>query len=317
VRRLTPSDNPNLLVGADTGDDAAVWQLSEDRALVVTADFITPVVDDARTWGRVAATNAASDVYAMGGRPLLALNLVCWNADELSTDLLGEVLAGGQEVAEASGFVVVGGHTVDDPEPKYGMAVVGEVDPARMLTNTGLREGDVLLLSKPLGIGIITTGIKFDLASEETTSAAVDAMLQSNEIAARVAGDFGATGATDVTGYGLLGHGGQMAEQSGVDLEIRADSVPVIDGVRELVAAGSVPGGTGRNREWISDRLVDESGVDDAMITILADAQTSGGLLFGVAADRAHDALATLRAEGHEAAIIGRCLAGSGRIVLL
>ncbi len=316
MRRLTPSDNPNLLVGADTGDDAAVWRLSEDRALVVTADFITPVVDDARTWGRVAATNAASDVYAMGGRPLLALNLVCWNSEELSIDLLGDVLAGGQDVAAAAGFAVVGGHTVDDPEPKYGMAVIGEVDPARMLTNTGLRDGDMLVLSKPLGVGIITTGIKFDTADQATADRAIATMLQPNDVASQVAVRFGATGATDVTGYGMLGHGGQMAEQSGVDLEIWADSVPLIQGVRELAEAGSIPGGTGRNLAWVSDRLTHDDDVDDITITILADAQTSGGLLFGVAADQADEALAALTTENHEAAIVGRCRAGSGQIAV-
>lgn len=292
-----------------------MWRLTDDRALVVTADFITPVVDDARTWGRVAATNAVSDVYAMGGRPLLALNLVCWNSEELPTELLEEVLGGGQEVAEAAGFVVVGGHTVDDPEPKYGMAVVGELDPGQMLTNQGLRDGDLLVLSKPLGIGVITTGIKFGLASEATADAAIAAMLQTNEVASRVAVAAGATGATDVTGFGLLGHGGQMAEQSGVDLEIRARAVPVIEGVAELIAAGSVPGGTGRNRDWVADRLSHE-GIDDVTVTILTDAQTSGGLLFGVAPERADEALATLVTEGHQAAIVGRCSTGSGRITI-
>ena len=313
MRRLTPSDNPNLLVGADTGDDAAVWRLSDERALVVTADFITPVVDDARLWGRVAATNAVSDVYAMGGTPLLALNLVCWNTEELSSDLLGDVLSGGQDVASAAGFAVVGGHTVDDPEPKYGMAVVGEVDPQRMLTNKGLRDGDVLVLSKPLGIGIITTGIKFDKADDAVAERAIATMTTVNDRAAVIAVDAGATGATDVTGYGLLGHGGQMAEQSGVDLEIRADAVPVIDGVRELAEAGSVPGGTGRNLEWVRERL-DLDGVDEITVTILADAQTSGGLLFGVDESHAEAAAAALTDTGHQAAVIGRCRTGSGRI---
>ena len=302
-------------MGADSGDDAAVWRLSADRALVVTADFITPVVDDARTWGQVAATNAVSDVYAMGGQPLLALNLVCWNSDELSLDLLGDVLAGGQDVAAAAGFAVVGGHTVDDPEPKYGMAVVGEVDPNRILRNNGLRDGDALVLSKPLGVGIITTGIKFDTADETTAKQAIATMLQPNDIAARVAVESGATGATDVTGFGLLGHGGQMAAQSGVDLEIWADSVPLIEGVRELAEAGSIPGGTGRNLAWVSERLTRDE-VDDITVTILADAQTSGGLLFGVAADRADDAVATLTAADHRAAVVGRCHAGSGRITV-
>ena len=170
MRRLAPPGDPNLLVGALSGDDAAVWRLTDERALVVTADFITPVVDDARTWGRIAAANAVSDVYAMGGRPLLALNLVGWNVDELPTDLLGDVLQGGLDIAAEAGFVVAGGHTVDDPEPKYGMAVIGEVHPDRVLTNAGLRVGDVLVLTKPLGIGIATTAIKREVARRRVWS---------------------------------------------------------------------------------------------------------------------------------------------------
>jgi selenide,water dikinase len=166
VRHLNSDHPEQLLVGPETGDDAAVWRLDADRALVATADFITPVVDDARTWGRVAAANSVSDIYAMGGRPLFALNLVGWNKDELPTELLGEVLAGGQDIATAAGFVVVGGHTVDDPEPKYGMSVTGEVHPDRILTNAGLKAGQDIILTKPLGVGILTTAIKAEVATE-------------------------------------------------------------------------------------------------------------------------------------------------------
>ena len=209
MRRLTPIDHPDLLVGTATGDDAAVWRLDDNRSLVVTADFITPVVDDARTWGRVAAANAVSDVYAMGGRPLLALNLVGWNSEELSTELLGDVLLGAQDVADAGGFVIAGGHTVDDPEPKFGLAVVGEADPDQLLTNAGFRAGDVLVLTKPLGVGVITTAIKRGDAPAEVVDAAVASMTRLNDEAARVALAVGATGATDVTGFGLLGHLGR------------------------------------------------------------------------------------------------------------
>ncbi|MFQ5558560.1 MAG: selenide, water dikinase SelD, partial [Acidimicrobiales bacterium] len=314
-RRLTPSDDPRLLVGTASGDDAAVWRMTDDRALVVTTDFITPVVDDARTWGRVAAANAVSDVYAMGGRPLLALNLVCWNTDELSTDLLSEVLGGGQDVAADAGFVVAGGHTVDDPEPKYGMAVVGEVHPERMLTNEGLRPGQLLVLSKPLGIGVITTAIKRGLAEPATTAAAIESMTLLNAEAAATALGVGATGATDVTGFGLLGHGGQMAARSGVGLEIWSGSVPIIEGARALAEAGAVPGGTGRNLEWISERLVTDS-VDETTVTLLADAQTSGGLLFGVDPERVDESVARLEESGHRCAVIGRCVAGDATITV-
>jgi selenide,water dikinase len=308
----TPSSHPDLLVGTETGDDAAVWRLDAGRALVATTDFITPVVDDARTWGRIAATNAVSDVYAMGGRPLFALNLVAWPADELSTELLSEVLTGGAEVGAECGFAVVGGHTVDDPEPKYGLAVVGEVHPNRILTNTGLRDGDLLVLTKALGVGVATTAIKQGRAAAELVDAAVASMTVSNAAAAAAALAAGATGATDVTGFGLLGHLARMLFASGMDAELDVAAVPVLSGVRELVSAGVLPGGSRRNRDWVADRL-DAQGVGELDVLVLADAQTSGGLLFGAAPDAAAQAVATL---GEPAAVIGRVDAGAGRITL-
>jgi len=316
VRRLTPPDAPDLLVGAASGDDAAVYRLSPERALVVTADFITPVVDDARAWGRVAAANAVSDVYAMGGTPLLAINLVCWNTEELSNELLGDVLLGGQDIADACGFLVAGGHTVDDPEPKYGMAVVGEVHPDRLLTNAGLVTGQSLILTKPLGIGIITTAQKRNVVDDATIAAAIDSMSRTNAEAAARAVAAGATGATDVTGFGLLGHAGRMAQESEVSLRIDVGSVPVIDGARELAADGVVPGGTGRNLAWILDTVEIGEGVTDLDVTILGDAQTSGGLLFGVDPSRAEGVVAELEASGHVAACIGTVTAGNGTMFL-
>ena len=311
------SDTPTeLLVGVGTGDDAAVWRVNDRRALVLTADFITPVVDDARAWGRVAATNAVSDVYAMGGRPLLALNLVAWNSAELPLDVLREVLAGGADVARACGFVVGGGHTVDDPEPKYGMAVMGEVDPSRMLTNAGLRPGNAVVLTKPLGMGVITTAIKRGEAPPRAAERAIAEMTRSNEASARAALRHGATAATDVTGFGLLGHALRMAQESGVDLELCAADIPIIEGAGALAAAGVVPGGTLRNLDWVSPHL-DIDDVDDPAVTLLADAQTSGGLLIGMVSHHAGLALVSeLRASGHEASIIGVCVKGSGRIAL-
>jgi selenide,water dikinase len=303
-------------VGAASGDDAAVWRLDDDRALIATADFITPVVDDARTWGRVAAANAVSDVYAMGGRPLLALNLVGWNTDALSSDLLAEVLLGGEDIAREGGFVVAGGHTIDDPEPKYGMAVIGEVHPDRLLTNAGLRAGDHLVLSKPLGIGVITTALKRGMASDAVVQAALDSMTRLNDVASKVALEAGATGATDVTGFGLLGHLGRMAAESAVDVEIVVADVPLIEGAYDLAEQGAVPGGTGRNMKWIADSL-DTGDQPDLMVTLLADAQTSGGLVFGVATQEAADAaVATLASSGHQAARIGVVGEGTGRILL-
>jgi len=317
VRRLAPPGDPNLLVGALSGDDAAVWRLSDERALVVTADFITPVVDDARTWGRIAAANAVSDVYAMGGTPLLALNLVGWNVDELPTDLLGDVLQGGLDIATEAGFVVAGGHTVDDPEPKYGMAVIGEVHPDAVLTNAGLRPGDVLVLTKPLGVGIATTAIKRGLATDALTEAVVASMTRLNDLARDAARAAGATGCTDVTGFGLLGHLQRMAVESGVDVTVDVDAVPVLDGARELLADGVVPGGSQRNLDHVRPHL-DPGRHDDDTALLLADAQTSGGLLFGAAdADVAAEAVASLVASGHGAAVIGRVAsAGTGRVAL-
>jgi selenide,water dikinase len=316
LRRLAPDPHPELLVGSATGDDAAVWRLDESRALVVTADFITPVVDDARTWGRVAATNAVSDVYAMGGRPLFALNLVAWNTDALSSDLLVEVLAGGLDVARADGFVVAGGHTVDDPEPKYGMAVVGEVDPAAMLTNAGLRPGDALVLTKPLGIGVVTTAIKQGTCPPALEAAAIASMTRSNAAAAGAALAAGATGATDVTGFGLLGHLARMVRESGVDVTIAVADVPILDGAAALAGQGIVPGGTRRNLDYV-EPVVQADGVDEVAALLLADAQTAGGLLFGASPPAAAAAVAALRDDGHDAAVIGAAVAGRGEIRLV
>jgi selenide, water dikinase len=282
---------------------------------VFTADFITPIVDDATTWGRIAAANSVSDVYAMGGRPLLAINLVAWNRDELSPDLLGEVLAGAAEVARTGHFVIGGGHTVDDPEPKFGLAVIGEVHPDRILTNAGLRAGQELILTKPLGIGVTSTAIKAGRAPEALIEAAVESMTRLNDRAASVALANGATGATDITGFGLLGHLGRAARESGIDATIDVAAVPLLDGVRDLADAGLLPGGSRRNLRSIEDHL-DVGGTDELDVLLLADAQTSGGLLFGVEPDRLEPALAELESSGHRAAGIGRVTAGSGKLLL-
>jgi selenide,water dikinase len=307
---FTPISHPDLLVGTETGDDAAVWRLDADRALVATTDFFTPLVDDPRTWGRIAAVNAVSDVYAMGGRPLFALNLVAWPSTELPMRMLAEVLAGGAEIGVECGFAVVGGHSVDDPEPKYGLAVVGEVHPDRILTNAGLRDGDALVLTKALGTGIVTSAIKGGTASGDVAEAAIASMTANNAAASVAAVAAGATGATDVTGFGLLGHLRKMVEASGVDVEL--DAVPLLPGVRALAESGVVPGGTRRNRDWVADR-VDAGARSELDVLLLADAQTSGGLLFGAAPDAA---AAAVRELGPPAAVVGRVRAGTGRITL-
>jgi selenide,water dikinase len=315
LRELPSQTHPSLLVGAESGDDAAVWRLDETSALVSTVDFITPVVDDARAWGRVAATNSVSDIYAMGGRPLFALNVVGWNRDALGSELLTEVLLGGADVAAAAGFVVAGGHTIDDPEPKYGMAVTGIVDPAVMLTNRGLRDGQRLILTKPIGVGVITTAIKSDLATESMASGALESMTRLNDQASTIALRAGASGCTDVTGFGLLGHIARMAAESAVDIHIDVAEVPVLDGAVALIDAGVMAGGSRRNLDWVRDRVQD-NGYDEETLLLLADAQTSGGLVFGVDGDRVDETLSALHDTGHVAAAIGVAMAGHGGIAL-
>ena len=315
MRHLQTDHPAELLVGSATGDDAAVWRLDAHRALVSTADFITPVVDDARTWGRVAAANSVSDVYAMGGRPLFALNLVGWNTDELPTELLGELLAGGQDIATAAGFTIAGGHTIDDPEPKYGMAVTGEVHPDRILTNAGLRSGQDLILTKPLGVGVLTTAIKADVATEAETIGAVSSMTRLNDVGSRIALDAGATGCTDVTGFGLLGHLGRMAIESAVRCALDVAAIPFLDGAIDHATAGVMPGGSRRNLAWGAD-LLDAGEVDEVTQLLVADAQTSGGLVFGVDPGATTDVLAELAATGHTAACIGSVSAGDAALVL-
>jgi selenide,water dikinase len=305
-----------LLIGAEPGDDAAVWRLDDDRALVATVDVITPLVDDARLWGRIAATNAASDVYAMGGRPLFALNIVAWNRQELPLELLSEVLGGADDAATAGGWITAGGHTIDDPEPKFGCAVLGEVHPDRMLRADALRPGDELVLTKALGVGIVSTAIKRGAAGDDVVDAAVASMIRLNARAAQAGVAAGATGATDVTGFGLLGHLRRMVDASGVDVALDAAAVPVLPGVRALLAEGTVPGGTRRNLAWVRGAL-DAGGVGEDVLVLLADAQTSGGLLVGIPDGGAAGVVADLRADGHDAAVVGRVTARDpGRIAV-
>jgi selenide,water dikinase len=252
----------------------------------------------------------------MGGRPLFALNLVGWNKDELPTDLLSEVLAGGQDIATAAGFVVVGGHTIDDPEPKYGMAVTGEVHPDRILTNSGLEAGQDLILTKPLGIGVLTTAIKAGKATEEQAAGAVESMTRINDVAARVALACGATGCTDVTGFGLMGHLGRMALESGVVTVVDFDAVPFLPGAGDFAADGIMPGGSRRNLEW-ADKFLDAGGHDEVDQLLIADAQTSGGLIFGIDPSETDAALAELAETGHTAARIGSTASGKPGFVLL
>ncbi len=284
----SPSD-PNLLVGSATVDDAAVYRLSDDVAIVQTVDFFTPIVDDPYDFGRIAATNALSDVYAMGGRPLTALNLVAFPLERLGRDVLTEILRGGQDAVSAAGASIVGGHSIDDAEPKYGLAVTGVVHPAAALTNAGGMAGDVLVLSKPLGAGVTATAAKRALAPAGLVERATEVMCQLNDGAATAARRAGAHALTDVTGFGLLGHVHELAGASGLAAQIHAGEIPAIDGVLELLESDAdvVAGGTRRNRDWAETFTRFADAVTPAQRWLACDAMTSGGLLAAVPADRA------------------------------
>lgn len=289
--------------------------MGPDRAIVVTADFITPIVDDPYTWGQIATANAVSDIYAMGGSPLFALNLVSWNSTALPSSALVELLKGAADKAQSGEFLIVGGHTIEDEEPKFGLCVVGEVNPLKILRNDALRPNDSLILTKPLGIGVITTAIKAQEISNEVQTSAIESMLKLNRAAKDVAIRYGASGATDVTGFGLLGHLIKMIMNKALDAHIDVDRIPTIAGAFDLARNGSVPGGSKRNLKWVEPHLK-TNGQDDTDLIILADAQTSGGLLFGIEQHLVSDALKDLKAAGVDAANVGCISGGSGQIIL-
>lgn len=302
-----------MLVDAATGDDAAVYRLGPDRALVATVDFFTPIVDNPADWGAIAAANALSDVYAMGGRPLFALNLVGWPRDVLPFEVLGEVIRGAGDITRGAGCVMLGGHSIDDPEPKFGLVVIGEVHPDRMLTNAAARPGDRLVLTKPLGTGILTTAFKRGRIGEAELAQAVTVMTTLNEGAARAALSTGVRCATDVTGFGLLGHLGNVLAASGSGARIRYSALPVLAQAAALAAEGFVPGGTRRNYE--AARVEWDSALSEAERLVAVDAQTSGGLLLSVAEARVADLLQALERERTPAAaVIGEILPGPGVI---
>ena len=309
VADLPIPDDPAVLVGPHTADDAGVYLLRDDLALIHTADFFTPIVDDPYAFGRIAATNALSDVYAMGGQPVTALNLVAFSLEELGSDALREILRGGVEAAAAAGAAVVGGHTIDDREPKYGMAVTGTAHPDALLTNAGGRAGDVLALTKPVGAGAISTAAKRGAADAEAQEAAIEVMTTLNAQAAARAGAAGAHAVTDVTGFGLLGHLHELAHASGVAAEVDAGAVPAIANALALLESdGAVSGGSRRNRTWAEEFADFDEDVPEPRRRLVCDAMTSGGLLV---------ALPPARADALEAPIVGRLVEGRpGRIAV-
>jgi selenide,water dikinase len=300
-------------------DDAAVYRLTTDLALVTTVDFFTPIADDPFDFGAISAANSLSDVYAMGARPLFALSVVGFPSRRLPLAVLEGILAGAAEVAGEAGISIVGGHTVDDTEPKFGLAVTGVVHPDRVVTNAGAREGDALVLTKPLGTGILATAVKRGLADETVARRLVAVMRRLNRAAAEAMVEVGAHAGTDVTGFGLLGHLREMAQASSLDAEIEAGALPVLEPAREMAAADVVPGGTLDNLEHVSPFVDWSPGLSRVDRLLLADAQTSGGLLIAVPAGRAEPLLEALRSRGvPEARRVGRfCGPGTGRIRIL
>lgn len=311
---LPRQQHPDLLVGLDTSDDAGVFRLSAETALVQTLDFFTPIVADPYLFGQIAAANALSDVYAMGGRPLTAMNLLTFSPAVLPPAEAREILRGGADKVAEAGAVIVGGHTVDDQQVKYGLSVTGVVHPDRVWTNAGAKPGDVVILTKPVGTGIITTAMTAGAASPDSEQAAIRSMATLNARAAELAGDHRINGATDITGFGLLGHLAELAAASGADIDVFAGGVPLLPEVQSLAADGFLPAGLYRNRDHFGRQVVCPAGIAQALQDILWDPQTSGGLVLSLPAVDARALVVEMRAAGIPAAVIGRVAVGAGQV---
>lgn len=304
MRQLPKISDENLLVGLDTSDDAAVYKINDDIALIQTLDFFTPIVDDPYMFGQIAAANSLSDVYAMGGEPKLAMNIVCF-PNCLSPDVLVEILKGGHDKVAEAGALLIGGHTVEDDEPKYGLSVAGFVNPNRVLTNSNAKAGDVLVLTKPLGVGIINTAIKAGLADKKAYDKAVHTMATLNKYAKEAFDNVVINSVTDITGFGLLGHSLEMAVGSSVTIVIDHKSVPIIDGALEYAQMGLVPAGAYSNRKHIGDKVKFAGNISEDIQDVLFDPQTSGGLLISVPKDNVDLLLENLKNTPNEFAVIG------------
>jgi selenide,water dikinase len=304
-----------VLVGLSEPDDAAVYQFDSTRAIISTTDFFPPVVDDPYDFGAIAAANALSDVYAMGGRPLMAINLVAY-PDDLDTGILSEILRGGAEKVKEAGAVIAGGHSITDAEPKYGLSVTGEVETGKIIRKSGAQVGDVLILSKRLGTGVITTALKQGIAKPDHVREAVRSMSRLNCVASELAQRRQVHAMTDITGFGLIGHGLEMAKLSGVDFKLNMNSISLLPGTVEHAREGVFPGGMGRNREYYSEWLETDRTLADHEYGLLFDPQTSGGLLMAAPADEAGDLLTDLLAQGEEAFVLGDIIAGPGNVVV-
>ncbi|MFO0839473.1 MAG: selenide, water dikinase SelD [Phycisphaerae bacterium] len=302
LRQLAPQQHPDLLVGTETFDDAGVFRISDELALVQTVDFFPPLVDDPYQFGRIAAANALSDIYAMGGEPLTALNLVGFPDKELDYDVLVEILRGGADAVREAGAVIVGGHSVRDAEVKYGLAVTGRVHPKRIWTNAGARAGDRLVLTKPLGSGVLSSAAKSGKMAAEELGEVIRVMAGLNKFARDAAREFEIHACTDISGFGLIGHAAEMAEGSGVSIAIRASAVPLMARTLEFARAGILTRAAKNSREYLGAKLQVDAGVEPALAGVLMDAQTSGGLLFSIAPDCCDQLAARLRRSGAECA---------------
>ena len=302
LHSLPPFHHPDLIVGTETSDDAGVFRLRVDLAIVNTVDFFTPIVDDPYTFGQIAAANALSDVYAMGGDPVTALNIVGFPKGKLDLDILTDIIRGGSERVRAAGAVVIGGHSIIDEELKYGMAVTGVIHPDRVIRNVGVQPGDALVLTKPLGTGIISTALKRRKASPTSVRAAVRSMIRLNDTASAVMRGFPVHACSDVTGFGLLGHAFEMASGSVVTIVLQSRALPVLPGARRLAQQGCLTGGCRRTRDYLANKTSIDPKIPADVVEVAMDPQTSGGLLIAVPGERADALLEELRAKGIEAA---------------
>lgn len=300
------------MVGFDKADDAGVYRLRDDLALVQTVDFFTPIVDDPFVYGQIAALNSINDVWAMAGTPLTALAITCFPKKGVDPAILGEIMRGGQETLNKYGVTLIGGHSVDSEQIMFGYSVTGVIHPGKIATNAGVRPGDVIILTKPIGTGVISTGIKFEKTTSEVAASSVATMLTPGKYAAEAMREFDVKGATDVTGFSLLGHAWEMAKASGITIEIDSGAVPLLDGAMELAAAGMLTSGDKTNRDYVGTDIEIEAGVDVNLIRLLYDPQTAGGMLISISADRADDLLMRLRENYPRTEVVARVVDRAG-----
>ena len=305
--------HPNLMVGIDTHDDAGVYKLNDETALIFTTDFFPPVCSDAYQFGQIAAANALSDIYAMGGSALMVLNLTMFSSKEIPMEVLKEILQGGQSKVAEAGAIVMGGHTIEDHPPKYGLAVLGTVHPDKLITNANAVAGEILILTKPLGVGVLIAAKRLDMVADAHYQKALDNMKQLNMMGCKVMQHFGVRAATDVTGFGLLGHALKMAEASGVSFKINSLQLPVLDGVDELLSKGCIPGGAFRNLKFVGDAIHFSADANYNRKMVACDAQTSGGLFFSIKPHLVNDALQELQNNGINGVVVGDVIPKSGK----